>query len=87
MFTALKMFEIVKIVPMIDTGLESGGLAAGWTHWTLDTQLQLTFYLPRTRNIFQLPTTIVVQFRQEQQIGLFLSFLIPKASQSVLNFA
>ena len=31
MFTALKMFEIVKIVPMIDTGLESGGLAAGWT--------------------------------------------------------
>ena len=31
MFTALKMFEIVKIVPMIDTGLESGGLAADWT--------------------------------------------------------
>ena len=84
MFTALKMFEIVKIVPMIDTGLESRGLAASWT---LDTQLQLTFYLPRTTNIFQLPTTIVVQFRQEQQIGLFLSFLIPKASQSVLNFA
>ena len=83
MFTALKMFEIVKIVPMIDTGLESRGLAAGWT---LDTQLQLTFYLPRTRNIFQLPTTIVVQFRQEQQIGLFLSFLIPKASQKCSEF-
>ena len=83
MFTALKMFEIVKIVPMIDTGLESRGLAAGWT---LDTGHAATTHILLAEDYKYLSAAIDVQFRQEQQIGLFLSFLIPKASQKCSAF-